>query len=247
MKKSNRVRLPLFENYNCNEELYSLWNDGSNGGLNCNATDGQTEIISKLLSYMGNPDEYSNKLTAAIHDSSLAEKLLKKVGTRAQDLGSDVRKGVMRAIISTSSDQDKLFIAAFMVTQYTDSFGAAFVDYLTVADYSSDQRLSNMIRLNVERVKQKGKAYFVDTRYVHKCGFNKWFNDGDPKLEDIKEALERVNAARIDFNSVSNMDEVLDFLYSYIALNNGSDSLSDSVLNFFKDQVKKYDKAPRVA
>lgn len=113
---------------------------------------------------MGNPDEYNNKLVTAIPDSSLVDKLLKKVGTRAQDLSSDVRKVAMRAIISASNDQDKLFIAAFMVTQYTDSFGAAFVDYLTVVDYSSDQRLSNMIRLNVERVKQKGKAYFIDTR-----------------------------------------------------------------------------------
>ena len=42
------------------------------------------------------------------------------------------------------------------------------------------------------------------------------------------------------------MKEVLDFLSSYIALNNGSDSLSDSVLSFFKDQIKKYSNAPKI-
>ena len=133
----------------------------------------------------------------------------------------------MKAIIAASNDQDKLYLAAFMITQYTDAYGAAFTQYLDMADYSSEQRLKEMIDYNVNEVKRQGSAYFMDTRYIHKCGYNKWFNNGDPTVEDIK--------------------EVLDFVCSYIALNNGSDSLSDSILSFFKDQIKKYSNAPKVA
>ena len=248
MKRSNRAKLPLFESYvRVNETFNALWNSGNQGGLNCNNTDGQSEITSKLLNYIGSSDDFESKLSSIISDSSLVGKLIKKIGTRAQDLSSDIRKSVMKAIINASSDQDKLYLAAFMITQYTDSYGAAFIQYLDVADYSSEQRLKEMIDYNVNEVKRQGKVYFMDTRYVHKCGFNKWFNDGDPTVEDIKEALECVNSAKVEFANTNNMTEVLDFLCSYIALNNGSDSLSDSVLSFFKDQVKKYSNAPKVA
>lgn len=248
MKRSARSRLPMFESYvRVNETFNALWNSGSQGGLNLNNTDGQNEITSKLLNYIGSSDNFESKLSSIISDSSLVDKLIKKIGTRAQDLSSDVRKSVMKAIITTSNDQDKLYLAAFMITQYTDSYGAAFTQYLNMVDYSSEQRLKEMIDYNVNEVKRQGKIYFMDTRYVHKCGFSKWFNDGDPTLGDIKEALECVNSAKVEFANTANMMEVLDFLCSYIALNNGSDSLSDSVLSFFKDQVKKYSNAPKVA
>ena len=241
------IDFPMFEGYvRVNETFNALWDSGSQGGLNCNSTDGQSEITSKLLNYIGSSDNFESKLSSIISDSSLVDKLIKKVGTRAQDLSSDIRKSVMKAIINASSDQDKLYLAAFMITQYTDSYGAAFTQYLDVVDYSSEQRLREMIDFNVNEVKRQGKVYFIDTKYVHKCGFNKWFNDGDPTLEDIKNALECVNSARVEFGNTNNMKEVLDFLSSYIALNNGSDSLSDSVLSFFKDQVKKYNNAPKV-
>ena len=247
MKRSNRSHLPLFENYcRINETFNSLWDNGSQGGLNCNRTDGQSEITSKLLSYIGSSDNFESKLSSIISDSSLVDKLIKKVGTRAQDLSSDIRKSVMKVIINASNDQDKLYLAAFMITQYTDSYGAAFTQYLDVVDYSSEQRLKEMIDFNVNEVKQQGKVYFIDTRYVHKCGFNHWFNDSDPTLEDIKNALECINSTKIEFANTANMKEVLDFLTSYIALNNGSDSLSNSVLSFFKDQVKKYSNAPKI-
>lgn len=247
MKRSNRSRLPMFESYvRVNETFNALWNSGSQGGLNLNSTDGQNEIMSKLLNYIGSSNDFESKLSSIISDSSLVDKLIKKIGTRAQDLSSDIRKSVMQTIIAASNDQDKLYLAAFMITQYTDSYGAAFTQYLDVADYSSEQRLREMIDYNVSEVKRQGSVYFIDTKYVHKCGFNKWFNDGDPTLEDIKNALECVNSARVEFANTNNMKEVLDFLCSYIALNNGSDSLSDSVLSFFKDQVKKYSNAPKI-
>ena len=215
--------------------------------MNCNNTDGQSEITSKLLNYIGSSDNFESKLSSIISDSSLVDKLIKKIGTIAQDLSSDVRKSVMKAIINTSNDQDKLYLATFMIIQYTDSYGASFTQYLDIADYSSDQKLKAMIDTNVEEIKRQRSIYFMDTRYVHKCGFKKWFNDGDPTVEDIREALECVNSARVEFNNTDNMKELLDFLSSYIALNNGSDSLSDSVLSFFKDQIKRYEKAPRVS
>ena len=247
MKRSNRAKLPLFEGYvRVNETFDSLWGNRNQGGLNYDRTESPSELTSKLLSYIGNVDDSENRLSSIISDSSLVDKLIKKVGTRAQDLSSDVRKSVMKAIIAASNDQDKLYLAAFMIIQYTDSYEAAFTQYLDMVDYSSEQRLREMINLNVYEVKQQGSTYFIDTKYVHKCGFNKWFNDGDPTVEDIKEALECINSAKVEFGNTNNMKEVLDFLCSYIALNGGSDSLSDSVLSFFKDQVKKYSNAPKV-
>lgn len=248
MKRSNRARLPLFEGYiRINETFNALWNSGNQGGLDLNNAHGQSEITAKLLNYIGSSDNFESKLSSIISDSSLVDKLIKKIGTRAQDLSSDVRKSVMKAIIAASNDQDKLYLAAFMVTQYTDSYGAAFTQYLDMVDYSSEQRLKEMIDYNVNEVKREGSTYFMDTRYIHKCGYNKWFSNGDPTVEDIKEALECINSAKVEFANTNNMEEVLDFLCSYIALNNGSDNLSDSILSFFKDQIKKYSNAPKIA
>ena len=236
-----------FEGHNrINETFDSLWGNRNQGGLNYDRTESPSELTAKLLSYIGNIDDSENRLSSIISDSSLVDKLVKKIGTRAQDLSSDIRRSVMKAIIAASNDQDKLYLAAFMITQYTDSYGAAFTQYLDMVDYSSEQRLKEMINLNVDEVKRQGSTYFIDTKYVHKCGFNKWFNDGDPTVEDIKNALECINSAKVEFGNTNNMKEVLDFLCSYIALNNGSDSLSDSVVSFFKDQVKKYSNAPKV-
>lgn len=236
-----------FEGHNrINETFDSLWGNRNQGGLNYDRTESPSELTTKLLSYIGNIDDSENRLSSIISDSSLVDKLVKKIGTRAQDLSSDIRRSVMKAIIAASNDQDKLYLAAFMITQYTDSYGAAFTQYLDMVDYSSEQRLKEMINLNVDEVKRQGSTYFIDTKYVHKCGFNKWFNDGDPTVEDIKNALECINSAKVEFGNTNNMKEVLDFLCSYIALNNGSDSLSDSVVSFFKDQVKKYSNAPKV-
>lgn len=247
MKRSNRSRLPMFESYvRVNETFNALWNS-SQGGLNLNNTYSQSKITSKLLDYIGSSDNFESKLSSIISDSSLVDKLIKKIGTKAQDLSSDIRKSVMKAIIAASNDQDKLYLAAFMITQYTDAYGAAFTQYLDMVDYSSGQRLKEMIDYNVNEVKRQGSTYFMDTRYIHKCGYNKWFNNGDPTVEDIKEALEYINSAKAEFENTNNMEEVLDFVCSYIALNNGSDGLSDSILSFFKDQVRKYSNAPEVA
>lgn len=241
------IDFPVFEGWvKINETFNALWNS-SQGGLNLNNTHGQSKITSKLLNYIGSSDNFESKLSSIISDSSLVDKLIKKIGTRAQDLSSDIRKSVMKAIIAASNDQDKLYLAAFMITQYTDAYGAAFTQYLDMVDYSSEQRLKEMIDYNVNEVKRQGSTYFMDTRYIHKCGYNKWFNNGDPTVEDIKEALECINSAKAEFKNTNNMEEVLDFVCSYIALNNGSDSLSDSILSFFKDQIKKYDNAPKVA
>ena len=55
------------------------------------------------------------------------------------------------------------------------------------------------------------------------------------------------NQDRLNYDKTESPSELTTKLLSHTELNNGSDSLSDSVLSFFKDQIKKYSNAPKVA
>ena len=55
------------------------------------------------------------------------------------------------------------------------------------------------------------------------------------------------NQDRLNYDKTESPSELTTKLLSYTELNNGSNSLFDSVLSFFKDQIKKYSNAPKVA